>query len=127
MRTLFMNDWHVAVRSHDLAWYIVKVHHDPGTWKDIDRNGVHDEVDEVREQLWRHHRLLYNTFDFYSALYSENENSPGEPDVFNMSFNAYMNVVERTRMISKGCSIGELSLSFFCHIPVQALILHSKP
>ena len=54
---------------------------------------MHDEVDEVREALWQHHRVLYGAFDYYSTLYSDNENSPGEPDVFNMSFTAYMAMV----------------------------------
>ena len=93
MHRLFMADWAIAQRSHELAYYIVKCHHDPTTWRDIDKNGVHDEVDEVREALWQHHRVLYGAFDYYSTLYSDNENSLGEPDVFNMSFTAYMAMV----------------------------------
>ena len=69
-----------------LAWYIVKCHNDPSTWRDIDKNGVHDEVDEVREALWQHHHLLYGYYDWFATVYSENENAPGEPDVYNISF-----------------------------------------
>ena len=45
---------HVASRSHELAWHIVKCHHDPTTWRDLDRNGTHDEVDEVRLHMHTH-------------------------------------------------------------------------
>ena len=33
---------------------------------------------QVREALWQHHRLIYGAYDYYSALYSENENALGE-------------------------------------------------
>ena len=105
LRRMFMVDWDVARRSHELAWSIVKWQHEPSTWRDLDRNsvnsGAYTEVDEVREALWQHHRMIYGAFDYYSVLYSENENAPGEPDVFNMSFNAFMTFCEHARMISK--------------------------
>ena len=47
---------------------------------------MHDEVDEVREALWQHHHLLYGYYDWFATVYSENENAPGEPDVYNISF-----------------------------------------
>ena len=124
------------MRSHELSFYIVKSHRDPSTWRDIDKNGMHDEVgggregmaeradgyapspsharrtftarahttssrvcggacphtqvDEVAEALFQHHRLLYGAYDHYAAKYSENETAPGEPDVWNVSFTAYM-------------------------------------
>lgn len=97
----------VAVRSHELAWHIVKSHRDPTTWRDLDRNGVHDEVDEVRDTLWQHARTIYGAFDFYAALYSDGQAVPGEPDVFNLPMNAYMALVKRCRMTSRACPHGE--------------------
>ena len=58
MRRLFLADWNVAVRSHELGWYIVKCHHEPSTWRDLDRAADHDEVGEVREALWLHHHKV---------------------------------------------------------------------
>ena len=54
--------------------------------------------------------MIYGAFDYYAVLYSENENSPGEPDVFNMSFNAYMAFCEHSRMISKRTPHGEFEV-----------------
>lgn len=110
MRRLFDADWNVAVRSHELAWYIVKCHHDPTSWRDLDRNGVHDEVDEVKEALWQHHRMIYGAFDYYATLYSDNENAPGEPDVFNISLNGYMAFAEHCKMVSKQVPHGEFEV-----------------
>jgi len=107
MRAMFDVDWDVAVRSHELAWYIVKCHNDPSTWRDLDRNGTHDEVDEVREVLWQHHRMLYGAHEYYSTLYSEVETTAGEPDVYNTSFKGFMAWVEKSRLISKKNHHGE--------------------
>ena len=107
IRKLFMADWGMAVRSHELAWYIVKCQNEPQTWRDLDRHGSFGEVEEVREALWRHYHALYGAFDYYAVLYSENENAPGEPDVFNMSFNAFMQFVEHNGMTSKRLGPGE--------------------
>ena len=61
----------------------------------------------MREALWSHHRLVYGAYDYYAALYSDNENTPGEPDVFNISFNSYMQFVEHNGMVSKRTPHGE--------------------
>ena len=61
----------------------------------------------MRETLWQHHRLLYGAHDYYSCLYSDNENAPGEPDVFNISFHAFMNMCEHNAMVSKRVPLGE--------------------
>jgi hypothetical protein len=29
------------------------------------------QVDEVREALWQHHKLLYNAYDHYALLYTD--------------------------------------------------------
>ena len=112
MRKLFEADWNVAVRAHELGWYIVKCHNDPSTWRDLDRNGTHDEVDEVREALWQHHRAIYGCFEYYSALYSDTETAPGEPDVYNMTLNAYMVWIDACKMVSKKLTHGEFETVF---------------
>ena len=40
MRKLFLADWNVAQRAHQLAYHIVRCHKDPTTWRDIDKNGT---------------------------------------------------------------------------------------
>ena len=107
LRSLFMADWDVAVRSHELGITIVKCQRDPSSWRDIDRNGTHDEVDEVREALWANARHIYAAHEYYSALYSDHETVTGEPDVYNMTLNAYMSWVEQCRVISKRLPHGE--------------------
>ena len=107
MRNLFELDWDIAVRAHELAWHIVKCQRDPSTWRDMDKNGVHDEVDEVKEALFQHHRMIYGAFDYYSALYSEQESTQGEPDVFNMTFASFMSLVEKCKMMSRQVPHGE--------------------
>lgn len=112
MRRLFMADWDVARRSHELTWTIVKAGHDPANWKNLDKasalkGGEFDEVDEVQAVLWQHYRMVYGAFDYYAVLFSENENAPGEPDVFNISLNAYMAFCEQCHMISKKVPHGE--------------------
>lgn len=64
LRKMFDLDWEMAVKSHDLGFYIVKCHHDPTTWRDIDKNGVHDEIDEVKDALFKHVHMIYGAFDY---------------------------------------------------------------
>jgi hypothetical protein len=127
MRTLFDLDWQVAVRSHELAWYIVKCHHDPTSWRDLDQNGTHDEVDEVREACFQHHRLIYGAFDYYATLYSDNENAPGEPDVFNISFNGYMKFAAVSGTDSTGMHRNASECIWRCRSLHQTLPLIASP
>ena len=39
------------------------------------------------------------SFDYFSALYSETELAPGEPDAFNISFMGWMRFVELTKLV----------------------------
>jgi len=110
LRKMFLADWNVAVRAHDLGWLIVKSHHDPTTWRDIDKNGTHDEIDEVSDALWKHHRVVYGIFEYYSTLYSDVETSSGEPDVYAMSFNGWMRFVAECRLISKRVTHSEFEV-----------------
>ena len=57
------------ILSRRLAWYIVKCHHDPSTWRGLDKSAEHPEVAEVRDALWKHQRMLYGAYDYYSALH----------------------------------------------------------
>lgn len=102
LRPMFEHDWWIASRSHYLNVFIVQKCRDPKAWRDIDRDGSHDEVDEVRDALFRHVRMVYGAFDYYAALSSELDPS-GEPDVFNISFDAFMQFVDRCRMTSESC------------------------
>lgn len=93
LRRIFDFDWEVAIRSHGLDLHIVKLQRDPTTWRDIDKNGIHDEIDEVRAVLSRHQALVYGVFDYLAALFSDHEHVPGEPDIFNITFQAFMTLV----------------------------------
>ena len=73
LRRMFDIDWGIAARAHELSWYIVKCQNDPSTWRDLDRDNAFGEVEEVREALWQHHRLVYGAYDYYSCLYSDME------------------------------------------------------
>lgn len=112
MSSLFRVDWDVAVRAHELGAYIVKSLREPSTWRDIDMNGCHDEVDEVHDVLFAQHRLIYGAFEYYSVAYSENELSKGEPDVWSISFTAYMHLVEQCKMLSRHTPHGEFETLF---------------
>lgn len=55
----------------------------------------------MRAALWAHHRLLYNAFDYYAALFSEGEVASGEPEIYLVTFAAFMSLVETCRMAGK--------------------------
>ena len=111
-RRLFDADWAIASNSHELRWFIIKHHFEPAKWRSLNKNGDHEEVREVREELWRHHHILYGVFEYYCVLYSETETSKGEPDVFSMSFNAWMNFVSAAGMVTKQCPHSEFQTIF---------------
>ena len=100
MRAVYDADWELARQGHGLEKMIVKCDDDK-EWRDSDGNGTHDEVDEVREALWAYAFEIYGAFDYYAVLFSEVENAAGEPDVFNMSFNAYLEFVRQTHLPTK--------------------------
>jgi hypothetical protein len=110
LRPMFERDWDVCVRSHELGKTILKCYHEATTWRGLDWEALlldSAEVSDAREALWMQPRVLFGAFDHYAALYSEGETSPGEPDVFNISFNAYMHFVETCRMVSRRTPYGE--------------------
>lgn len=111
LKRMFDLDWQVACKGHDLSMYIVKCHRDPSTWRDIDANGVHDEVDEVRDALYRHAHLIYGAYDYYASLHSDYEPIPGEPDVYNGTSRARhaRPRTPRTRA-ARGCGRGRSAL-----------------
>ena len=110
LRRMFDVDWGIASRAHELSWYILKCQADPSEWRNLNKDSAHDEVEEVKEVLWQHHRLLYGAFDYYAALYSDMENAPGEPDIFNISFPAFMNFCEHNEFVSKRVPPGEFEV-----------------
>lgn len=118
LSAMFTHDWGLALCSHGLEWHIIKCHHEASEWRDLDRNGVHDEVDEVTSMLFRYHRALYGAFDHYATLYSEvagkaeGREDTGEADVFNVSFNSYTAFLRDCRIPGQTCSIGELEMQF---------------
>ncbi|KAL1515733.1 hypothetical protein AB1Y20_002349 [Prymnesium parvum] len=79
LRQLFMNDWSVAKDSHNLSRFILQ-------------SGEADaqEVEHVREVLWKHCRTIYGTFDYFAVLMSNSSDLGGEPDIYNISFTAYL-------------------------------------
>ena len=65
---------------------IIKLEEEEGGY-DHDEEGMHDEVYEVAEAVWRSAKLFYGIFDYFAALFSETETAKGEPDIYNISFN----------------------------------------
>ena len=61
---------------------------------------AYPEVAEVKEELWRHFTLLMNAFDYYAALFSEGKTADGEPDVYSITINGFLALVQALRMIT---------------------------
>ena len=70
----------------------------------------------MREALWSHHRLVYGAYDYYAALYSDNENAPGEPDVFNVSFASASAGLSIRRRLSRFSPSRSRSASRLCAV-----------
>lgn len=94
----FSLDWSRALRSHKLASFIMR--HDDGDSDDEDddhQNDVADavcatrgadedtEIVEVGSALWKHHLLLYRTFDAYASLDTKS-------GISGITYNAYKDV-----------------------------------
>lgn len=92
MRKMFDLDVGLALRSHGLYKHILKHDDEKGGRgaRDSDGNGMADEVEEVIDAMWNNHRIIYGAFDYYACLYSEATNALGEADVYNISFNAFL-------------------------------------
>ena len=65
---------------------------------DADGDGVLDEVEEVRDELFRHHHVLYGCFDYYATYYSEE--GVKEVDTWNLTFNAYLAFCSHCKVVS---------------------------
>ena len=95
------------VRTHQLSMLILGNRAPSGMGRrDMEHDGG-GEVDRVREVLWQHHRLIYGSFDYYASLYSEGQTAEGEPDIYNMSFNAFLRFMDQCQLVSKDVSKGE--------------------
>ena len=101
------------VRTHQLSMLILGNRAPSGMGRrDMEHDGG-GEVDRVREVLWQHHRLIYGSFDYYASLYSEGQTAEGEPDIYNMSFNAFLRFMDQCQLVSKGVSKGEFQTVWF--------------
>ena len=101
------------VRTHQLSMLILGNRAPSGMGRrDMEHDGG-GEVDRVREVLWQHHRLIYGSFDYYASLYSEGQTAEGEPDVYNMSFNAFLRFMDQCQLVSKDVSKGEFQTVWF--------------
>jgi hypothetical protein len=121
LKTLMTSEWMLMaserlphqVRTHQLSMLILgnRAPYSTGR-RDMEHDGGGrlaevDEVDRVREVLWQHHRLIYGSFDYYASLYSEGQTAEGEPDIYNMSFNAFLRFMDQCQLVSKDVSKGE--------------------
>lgn len=97
------------------------------------------EVDETREVIWKHHALLYGSFDYYTAdyryryaiafpcqqmvltvtsvtrecrAYSAAPDKNGEVDIHSLSFNGYLAFAREAGFISKFCPASLLEVIF---------------
>ena len=101
------------VRTHQLSMLILGNRAPSGMGRrDMEHDGGGD-VDRVREVLWQHHRLIYGSFDYYASLYSEGQTAEGEPDIYNMSFNAFLRFMDQCQLVSKDVSKGEFQTVWF--------------
>ena len=99
LRRTFEADWRMAIKSHALENYIMKNDDEVGTWRDEDNDGVHDEILEVKDALWRNARAIYGAFDWYASNDSEG---------YDLSFNAFMGFVRDCAFVvpmSKSCKV----------------------
>ena len=100
MRAVFEADWELARQGHSLEKMIIRAD-DDDVWRDTDGDGINDEVEEVREALWHHAFEIYGAFDYYAAQHSDQENAKGEPDVFNWTFNAFLDFIRDVKLPTK--------------------------
>ena len=59
-------DWKRALQC-GLERFILQ-HDDDDPTMDIDGDGVQDEIDEVRDVVWRHHLVYFLLFDHFASL-----------------------------------------------------------
>ena len=83
----------LARNAHGLERMIQRCGTDNDEWRDIDGDGMHDEVQEVHDALWHCAHEIYGAYDYYCVLHSNDENAKGEPDVFNITFNSYLEFI----------------------------------
>eukprot|EP00966_Prymnesium_polylepis_P228094 5278354-Prymnesium_polylepis.1 len=96
----------VARQSHGLEQMIIK-RDDDEAWRDDDGDGIHDEVAEVRDALWHCAHEIYGIFEYFSVLFSDGEDAVGEPSVFDMSFNAFLEFIRKAQLPTKELPMGE--------------------
>ena len=109
---MFAVDWEFARQGHGLEKFILRNDDRGDVWIDQDGNGTHDEVDEVRDTLFEHHRAIYGAFDYYACMHSAGDLtlSACEADVFNINLNAYLEWTRDCALASKSCGGKELEV-----------------
>ena len=50
--------------------------------------------------LWRYHKVVYGSFDYYSALLSNERDKSGELAIWQMSFSAYLEFVRECEILT---------------------------
>ena len=88
LRTVFDVDW--AIASIQIGKLVERADMKGSSWIDEDGNGKHDAVDAAGQALWKHGRLIYGAFDYYAALFDTGKDIDGEVEIFQMSYNAFI-------------------------------------
>ena len=113
-RKTFEFHWNETINSHGLENSIMKTQARllPKELSDETRQELaRQELDEVREGVWRHHIIIYSAFDYYAALFADND-ADGEPDIFAVSYKGYLSFVRDVNVVDANCPARLLDLIF---------------
>ena len=86
----FAADWAIVGASASVIKLVMRNDDDGG--KDEDGDGIPDEVKEVGEVLWQHHRMLCTLFSFYAAVQQE---------LYHLHLNAWTLFAKEFQLVSK--------------------------
>jgi len=86
----FAADWAIVGASASVIKLVMRNDDDGG--KDEDGDGIPDEVKEVGEVLWQHHRMLCTVFSFYAAVQQE---------LYHLHLNAWTLFAKEFQLVSK--------------------------
>mmetsp|Transcript_1620 Transcript_1620/g.4844 ORF Transcript_1620/g.4844 Transcript_1620/m.4844 type:complete len:1055 (+) Transcript_1620:77-3241(+) len=120
LRKMFHADWEFSRQGHGLEDMISRVE---GSWSDSDGNGIDDSIDNAREALCKHVRLFYGAFDTYAVLFSETSTRQGEFDVFNITFNAWMEFARECQLVGERLKMRDLEIIW---VQVNAIEVKTK-
>ena len=86
----FAADWAIVGASASVIKLVMRNDNDGD--KDEDGDGIPDEVKEVGEVLWQHHRMLCTLFSFYAAVQQE---------LYHLHLNAWTLFAKEFQLVSK--------------------------